>query len=502
MTTGGCRWPWLSLQIRSKGWVVPSAMVISIWGTIGGWAAIKKEDPGLQISIGETSWHLHAVGNITAVPKPIILKVVGNIWGQLKCWGWWLSPAVLGRWDGMGWSLRLVTAQARGSGMPAYTQPKGPGIPNQGWDAFGLQQLWRGFQSVQNAQTLSGRTAKSGSFGVPTGWKDCPGGQSCERSQTRLTSPNLQGGGGHLFRCQRWGVMPQMWKMTFQCHPPLSVLKGMYSCPFNNMQFGGQDYHMKQPEKTLAYAKVLQHWAEKAQPPMPGKPHQLAECVWELREAVEPLTAFTNVEGFGNDVPLPLGKKTSSGTSEPAETTNSQEWSCSRNRRACTQGPFVVAHNVGRSKPVTSTQMVVHPQPYPVNGRHLPLGSQRLHSPIGGWYTTCSCRSPTGANQRIGPLGGDHNGHDGLHATTLGFDVRHHLCRHGDLLYESCGFGGYPLGSWLPYACTRGMGRHGFWLRSPPRYNCPFLLVITHPESILNCLIWHSCPTCVYIVFC
>ena len=34
--------------------------------------------------------------------------------------------------------------------------------------------------------------------------------------------------------------------------------------PFNNMQFGGKDYYMKQSQKTLAYAKVLHHWAEKA----------------------------------------------------------------------------------------------------------------------------------------------------------------------------------------------------------------------------------------------
>ena len=53
--------------------------------------------------------------------------------------------------------------------------------------------------------------------------------------------------------------------------------------PFNNIQFGGQDYHMKQPKKTLAYAKALQQWAEKAQPPMPGEPCQLVECMWELR---------------------------------------------------------------------------------------------------------------------------------------------------------------------------------------------------------------------------
>ena len=85
-------------------------------------------------------------------------------------------------------------------------------------------------------------------------------------------------------------------------HIPHCIKRDMF-LPFNNMQFNGQDYHIKQWQKTLAYAKVLQHWVEKALPPTPGKPHQLAECVWELREAMEPLTMFTDAEVFANDAP-------------------------------------------------------------------------------------------------------------------------------------------------------------------------------------------------------
>ena len=95
--------------------------------------------------------------------------------------------------------------------------------------------------------------------------------------------------------------------------------------PFNNIQFGGQDYHMKQPEKTLVYAKALQYLAEKAWSPMSGKPHQLAVSIQELRVAMEPLTMFTDAEVFANDAPLHWVKMTSSRTSEPAEPTNSQE---------------------------------------------------------------------------------------------------------------------------------------------------------------------------------
>ena len=69
------------------------------------------------------------------------------------------------------------------------------------------------------------------------------------------------------------------------------------------MNFGSQDYQMKQPLKTLAYAKALQFWAEKAQPPMPGEPYQLAGCVWELRETMEPLMMFTDTKVFGNVAP-------------------------------------------------------------------------------------------------------------------------------------------------------------------------------------------------------
>ena len=52
--------------------------------------------------------------------------------------------------------------------------------------------------------------------------------------------------------------------------------------PLKDMRFGVQDYHLCQAQKTLAYAKALQHWVEEARPPMLGKLCQLAECVHEL----------------------------------------------------------------------------------------------------------------------------------------------------------------------------------------------------------------------------
>ena len=40
--------------------------------------------------------------------------------------------------------------------------------------------------------------------------------------------------------------------------------------PFSDMKFGGQDYRIHQPQKTLTYAKVQQFWVEKAQPSLLG----------------------------------------------------------------------------------------------------------------------------------------------------------------------------------------------------------------------------------------
>ena len=38
---------------------------------------------------------------------------------------------------------------------------------------------------------------------------------------------------------------------------------------FQDMQFGSQDFWITQPQKTLAYAKALQHWVEKSPPTNP-----------------------------------------------------------------------------------------------------------------------------------------------------------------------------------------------------------------------------------------
>ena len=48
----------------------------------------------------------------------------------------------------------------------------------------------------------------------------------------------------------------------------------------------------------VAYARALQHWAEKTDPPAGGRPCLLAKSVKELREAVKCYLSFSNEEVF------------------------------------------------------------------------------------------------------------------------------------------------------------------------------------------------------------
>ena len=61
---------------------------------------------------------------------------------------------------------------------------------------------------------------------------------------------------------------------------------------------------MKQPQKTLAYTKALQFWAEKAQPPQASQPCQVAVCVKELRQSMESLMLFTDKEVLAKEPTL------------------------------------------------------------------------------------------------------------------------------------------------------------------------------------------------------
>ena len=95
--------------------------------------------------------------------------------------------------------------------------------------------------------------------------------------------------------------------------------------PFGNGNFASHDYSMKQPQETLVYAKVLQFWVKRAQPSLPGQPHQLAACMKELRESIELLTSFPNEEVLTKELLSHWVKITSYQPSELAEPEIMQE---------------------------------------------------------------------------------------------------------------------------------------------------------------------------------
>ena len=105
----------------------------------------------------------------------------------------------------------------------------------------------------------------------------------------------------------------------------------------------------------LAYAKALQFWAEKAQLAWASKPCQLAAWMKELRESMELLMLFTDEEVLAKELSLHW-VVTSSWPFEPVEPNTMWEQSCSRCRRACTQGSFPVTCSIGHSK-LTITPM-------------------------------------------------------------------------------------------------------------------------------------------------
>ena len=59
-----------------------------------------------------------------------------------------------------------------------------------------------------------------------------------------------------------------------------------------------QDYWMKQPWRTLAYAQALQYWTEKANLAVPNEPCCLAMCVHELRWHMKPYMTFIDHDIF------------------------------------------------------------------------------------------------------------------------------------------------------------------------------------------------------------
>ena len=59
-----------------------------------------------------------------------------------------------------------------------------------------------------------------------------------------------------------------------------------------------QDYLLKPPWRTLAYAQALQYWVEKANLLVPNEPHHLAMGVHKLRQCMKRYTTFSDCDVF------------------------------------------------------------------------------------------------------------------------------------------------------------------------------------------------------------
>ena len=102
--------------------------------------------------------------------------------------------------------------------------------------------------------------------------------------------------------------------------------------------FSSQDYHLKQPQKTLVYVKALQHWVDLAKPTPPGESYQLMECIKKLREWMEPFTTSTDAEVFNPVEPSNWVQITPCKSAETAELSLPQECSNGKNCRTRARG--------------------------------------------------------------------------------------------------------------------------------------------------------------------
>ena len=79
--------------------------------------------------------------------------------------------------------------------------------------------------------------------------------------------------------------------------PPKCIQRKMFLfVPYPHLQC--QNCHLKQPLRTLAHTQALQYWAEKANPPGPNEPHNLAMCVQELRWKMKSYMTFSDCNVF------------------------------------------------------------------------------------------------------------------------------------------------------------------------------------------------------------
>ena len=97
------------------------------------------------------------------------------------------------------------------------------------------------------------------------------------------------------------------WHLVENCYqaPPVPLCLCQKSfLPLPDAKFACQDIREPQQEKTVAYTKALQFWAEKANLPTEGQPYLLVGSIVELREDMKCYVSFTDKDIFSG-VALP-----------------------------------------------------------------------------------------------------------------------------------------------------------------------------------------------------
>ena len=109
----------------------------------------------------------------------------------------------------------------------------------------------------------------------------------------------------------------------------------------------------------IAYARALQHWAEKINPPAGGRPHLLAKSMKELREEVKCYLSFSDEEVF-QGVALPEEEKDQSAKTTP---TNVPKTPCVPELATEKGGPKFLGWDkiLHPLQPVVTTGEISHP---------------------------------------------------------------------------------------------------------------------------------------------
>ena len=266
-------------------------------------------------------------------------------------WGmkWWWGNCLTGP--------NLKLDQRRGTlGACLLSTPKS----RSSWQeekCLGPAMDWRTTISGPQCLNPPPRETTSGSAGVHTMWKHQHGGKSSKKFLARVTSKNLPGGACIIpnTKSKITCLQSREWLLCTASTP----VPGQGSVPATpGQEICSQDYQMIQPQKTLVYAKALQHWVEKAQPPIPGKSHWLAESVLELWCEMEPLMTFTDEEVLEDLMQSNWMRITPSKLKEPA-LSGSKIHSCSHSRshRTNSRGLFLATCSIGWLTPTATAQV-------------------------------------------------------------------------------------------------------------------------------------------------